>query len=51
LSFVTDGKDGKGLNLENDGPASSSFNAMPAKLTKNIFCLMLPSEINCLIPS
>jgi len=37
LSGVTDGKDGHGLKLEKVWPTFSCFNAMPAKITKNIF--------------
>ena len=33
-SLPTDGNDGHGLNLEKAGLSFSSFNAMPAKITK-----------------
>ena len=36
VAVSTDGKDGDGLKLEKVGPTFSSFNAMPAKITKQI---------------
>ena len=36
-SVAKDSKDGHGLKLEKTGPTLSSFNAMPAKMTKNYF--------------
>ena len=48
-SDATDGKDEHGLKVEKVGPTFSSFNAMPAKLTKNIVmvsdCLRNLSDI------
>ena len=35
-SVFTDGKDGHGLKLGKFGPTYSSFNAMPAEITKII---------------
>ena len=35
-SVATDGNDGHELKLEKVGPTFSRFNAMPAKLTKNV---------------
>ena len=46
-SIATDGQDEHGLKLEKVGP---SFNAMLAKITKNILWFVLPDE-NCLISS
>jgi len=34
---VTDGKDEHGLKRENVGPIFSSFNAMPALITKTVY--------------
>ena len=44
-SVVTDDKDGLGLKLENVGPAFSSLNALPTKITKKILWLLLPNKI------
>ena len=40
-SVSTDGKDGHGLKLEKFGPTFSSFEAMAAKITRNVFSLVL----------
>ena len=44
-AVVTDGKDWHGLNLEKLEPTFSSFNALPAKLTKKLLLLILSYEI------
>ena len=40
-----DGKDGQGLKLEKMRPTFSSFDTMPAKITKTLPWLVLPDEI------
>ena len=40
-----DGKDGHGLKLEKMRPTFSSFDTMPAKITKILPWLVLPDEI------
>ena len=46
LSTVAkDGKDGNGLKLERVGPAFSSFNAIPTKMTQKLLRLVLSDEI------
>ena len=49
-SVVTDDKDGLGLKLEKVGPAFSSLNALPTKITKKVLWLLLLNEI-CFISS
>ena len=43
-------KDGHGLRIEKIGPTFSSFNVMPAKITKKSLRIVLPGEI-CLTSS
>ena len=40
-SVAKDGKDGQGLNLENNGPTFLSFNAMPTKAIEKLLLLIL----------
>ena len=40
-SVANDGKDGKGLKLENNGLTFSSLNAMPAKNTEKLLLIIL----------
>ena len=49
-SVAKDGKDERGLKLENNGPTFSSFNALPAKNTEKLLLLILSYEI-CLLSS